>query len=729
MTRLLVLWLLSLAAACCAAAPPEPAGADAAWRDWRRWQETLLRRVYSTPRAVVDDALGVLQAADPPAPLRARLTATAELATAVQVLSRTDQGMARHWLEAGVVAARDAGPAYRDALADLLALLAVDNIMQGRLATAERLLDEADVQVKSLIDPARAGPLDLGQGLLALARGDGAAAAMKFDRALATQPGNFQRARLLTWKAMAQRRFAHPFSGMMRSSLRLLEEARALTADGDYPVFRVDELVARVQTSVTLGDIKEGAADSTRIHLLAERLAPQGYNYADTAFTNVIVQFRREDLALAVKLQSQRLVLLWSIGIAGLVVCTAATVLLMHALQRRRLAGLSSELERRNAELQEMAQARARLLAAACHDLRQPAHALGLSAELAMLARATGNSAESVQATRQRLHSIWRNSITLTDMLGELMDQTRLAGGNYPVDLGPVSLRQLFDDVQLQFSELARRKGLALQVDECDLNVRSDRHLLRRVCFNLVSNAVKYTQQGRVHVNAEKQADGQVRLTVQDTGPGIPQEHLASIFQDYVRAAAGTGQEGLGIGLAIVKRAAEVLGHRLELRSEVGRGTTVTLTLRESRFGSDALPLNAATARPGSLQWVAVLEDDAESRRAVTALFHQWGYRVVEAASAQELGSRLQALGLQAPDLLVTDLHLGTLDGLEQASLIRAWPGCAQLPVVLITGDLDPSVAERAAALGITVGHKPIVPRRLLPLIQAALQPTGEAST
>lgn len=157
-------------------------------------------------------------------------------------------------------------------------------------------------------------------------------------------------------------------------------------------------------------------------------------------------------------------------------------------------------------------------------------------------------------------------------MLDELMDLGRLDGGHYAPQLSPVSMHELLQEVKLHFEGLAARKGLRLEVlpapGLAEVDIVSDRHLLRRIVFNLVSNAVKYTDTGFVRVKLSADATGRaVQLAVQDSGPGIPPDKLDDVFRDYVRLNPMQAAEGLGIGLSIVRRASELLGHSLQLVS------------------------------------------------------------------------------------------------------------------------------------------------------------------
>ena len=150
------------------------------------------------------------------------------------------------------------------------------------------------------------------------------------------------------------------------------------------------------------------------------------------------------------------------------------------------------------------------------------------------------------------------------------MDLVRLDGGHYTPLISDVPLEELMQEVMLHFGPLARRKGLTLLAPPVTLQVSSDRHLLRRILFNLVSNAIKYTDTGEVQVRLTEDSD-RVRLSVEDSGPGIPQDKIDEVFRDYVRLNPSKATEGLGIGLSIVRRAAELLGHELTLQSTPGR--------------------------------------------------------------------------------------------------------------------------------------------------------------
>lgn len=403
-------------------------------------------------------------------------------------------------------------------------------------------------------------------------------------------------------------------------------------------------------------------------------------------------------------------------SLAALGVTCAGAALAVAVRRGRRLASVSAELAQRNSELEQRSASRIQLLAAACHDLRQPAHALGLLAELGTDAH------QEPSRFADWLQGVRRSATTLREMLDQLMDLGRLDGGHYVPQPADVALADVLHDVRLQFGEVARRKGLVLDVPPTSLNVQSDRHLLRRIIFNLVSNAIKYTDTGVVRVIARATGEA-VEVVIADTGPGIPDDKLEDVFRDYVRLNPTKAAEGLGIGLSIVRRAADLLGHPLTLTSAPGEGTTATLRLRTAT-SSRGVELKPASpdAEPATSRVLVLLEDDADVRGAMAAVMRRWGYTVLDACDAPALLADLGANRSDLkPALLITDLHLGARNGLDDVALLREALQLPELPALLVTGDMDATVAAQAAQAGICMAHKPLAPSRLSALLQQLL--------
>ncbi|RZI98884.1 MAG: hypothetical protein EOP39_26220, partial [Rubrivivax sp.] len=199
---------------------------------------------------------------------------------------------------------------------------------------------------------------------------------------------------------------------------------------------------------------------------------------------------------------------------------------------------LSRQLADQVSALDTLNRSKTSLLAAACHDLRQPAHATGLMIDAAM----AEFHDPAIQAQLQRLST---SNATLVGMLSTLMDLARLDSGSFQAVRAPVRLATLLDETRLQFELVALRKGLSLQIEDSPLSVLSDPYLLRRIVFNLVANALKYTERGWVRVSVAAGAHDVV-LQVSDSGVGIRPEQQATVFEEYTRL--DRSGDGLGIG-------------------------------------------------------------------------------------------------------------------------------------------------------------------------------------
>jgi signal transduction histidine kinase/ActR/RegA family two-component response regulator len=369
-------------------------------------------------------------------------------------------------------------------------------------------------------------------------------------------------------------------------------------------------------------------------------------------------------------------------------------------------------LDAANQELTTLNASRTRLMASACHDLRQPTHALGMLAEVALQ--------KVPETARQPIEDIRQCSTSLSNMLDMLLDMTQLEADRYKPSRQAVRLEDLLNELHLQFAPQAQRKGLAFSVDATTAGVESDPHLLRRILLNLVSNGIKYTSVGFVHVSVQDEGH-QLKVQVSDSGPGIPDDKVDSVFADFVRLDTAQGIHGLGIGLPIVKRAAALLGHELQLHSQVGQGTTFTLILPSAIVPTQAPEAAPTTAGQGQL--IGIVENDEMILTAVSQLLEGRGFQVASARNALELQESLARRGSPSPDLLISDLHLGRdQNGMDLIGGLKQSAHWQRTAFVLVTGDLDAEVATQASTLGVAVAYKPVQPRKLLSLMDALLK-------
>lgn len=333
------------------------------------------------------------------------------------------------------------------------------------------------------------------------------------------------------------------------------------------------------------------------------------------------------------------------------------------------------ELER---ELIEADRAKSRFLAAASHDLRQPIQALNLL-----------NSVARKAVTEQARHTIiekqQRSLDSMARLLNALLDISKLEAGIVKPDITDCAVEEIFADLRAEFEEQAQDKGLELVIDRCRDVARSDPRLLTQILENLISNAIRYTCEGLVRLRClhEKLF---IRIEVLDTGLGISPDELGHIFEEFHQADAGASRpEGLGLGLSIVKRTAELLGCELEVSSTLGEGSVFSVTVPR---GNDVSAL-AGGQDHSSLPVVVggrilIVDDEPAVADATSMLLKLEGFEVLTAASESDA---LELVSGQALDLLITDYHLrGGATGAEVIRSVRNRIR-SDLPVIVVSGD------------------------------------------
>ncbi len=349
--------------------------------------------------------------------------------------------------------------------------------------------------------------------------------------------------------------------------------------------------------------------------------------------------------------------------------------------------------------------ARSRFVAAASHDLLQP-----LSAAKLFLS-SVGDDAVEPRA-REALDKAQNALASVEDILGALLDISKLESGRAAVSVGPVPLDRLLGQLRDEFAPLAARKGLSLRVVSSTAVVASDPAYLRRILQNLIGNAVRYTETGRVLVGARR-SGGMIRLEVRDTGPGIPEEEQDNIFKEFRRLhAPASASEGMGLGLAIVERACALLGHPLGLASVMGRGSAFMVQVPLAAAAVRAPQPRVARNVPPLQGRIALLvENDEDLRRAMVLLLEKWEVSVLDAATGEEALALLDEIGI-LPDCLIVDQHLGPgMTGLEFVAALGARHGA--LPARIVTADRGQGLLAACAAAGVGVLTKPIEARAL----------------
>jgi len=348
-------------------------------------------------------------------------------------------------------------------------------------------------------------------------------------------------------------------------------------------------------------------------------------------------------------------------------------------------------------------------LAAASHDLRQPVQALSL---LNGALRRTVKDERAREMIDHQEHSL----TAMTNLLNSLLDISRLDAGVVTPDFEEFPMQRLIDRLSAEFGRQAGHKGLEFSAEPCAVTVRSDPNLLSEIIQNLVSNAIRYTESGSVKMVCDCSGD-MCRLEVVDTGIGIEADQLEAIFKEFHQTKTpGSSTEGFGLGLAIVRRLADLLEHDVGVLSRPGAGSSfcvsVPIVAAPEHGHGEELKSSAAQESSGA-GTVILIEDDVSVANAWGLLLEAEGYRVATAKSAPEANAIIAHLDT-VPSLLISDFHL--LDGstgVEAVMGIREHYG-VNIPAFIVSGDTSKVVKEARPVDNCTLMSKPVNTSRLL---------------
>ena len=388
-------------------------------------------------------------------------------------------------------------------------------------------------------------------------------------------------------------------------------------------------------------------------------------------------------------------------------------------IESLRLRFENLELVQRLTEEKESAEmanvAKSKFLAAASHDLRQPLHALSLLSS-ALCDRIRYPEVKHI------VDKIMLAVSALENLFNALLDISKLDSGVLKPNLASFQLREIFDKIENDYRPEADRKGLEFVVDSCsEVVVYSDDILLERVIRNFVSNALRYTDRGRVRLSCQP-GNGGVVIAVQDTGIGIQGDKLQAIFDEYVQIGnpERDREKGLGLGLAIVARISQLLDHRIQVDSVPGQGSTFSVEVPLGRKQDIPRP-EMEIMRTPALELedlrVLIIDDERSNLDALEALLRGWKCEVIAAESGEEACERIREQG-SAPDCILTDYRLRDnktgLDAIRAVTEIVGHP----VPAVLITGDVAIKKLHEEGADAYRLMHKPVQPARLRALLK-----------
>jgi len=362
---------------------------------------------------------------------------------------------------------------------------------------------------------------------------------------------------------------------------------------------------------------------------------------------------------------------------------------------------------------EKSSEAKSRFLAVASHDLRQPLHAVTLLN--GMLARP-----QPPERIEEISRQMGRSLVTLERLFGSVLDFSKIEADKIKPEFAWHPLEPLLEQLEHEYAAQAAQKGLTLRVQTLPLALHTDAQLLERVLRNLVENAIKFTERGTIVVAAEQRPHG-LALSVTDTGPGIPANLRDDIFQEYYQSTGEKSAAGLGLGLAIVRRLAAMLGLAVSVHDSDPHGARFEIAVGDAArvrpFSQAEAQAQESTRDELDLRgyFVVYVEDDASAREALQLLLADWGCKSVIAPSLQEALQMLQGHG--TPDVVLSDFSLREgQTGIEVIEEMRKRYG----PVAgaILTGETSAMQRRLAGELEYPVLGKPVTARELRSLLE-----------
>ena len=374
-----------------------------------------------------------------------------------------------------------------------------------------------------------------------------------------------------------------------------------------------------------------------------------------------------------------------------------------------RLAVQNVDLDEARVAAEQANRSKTQFFAAASHDLRQPLHAMGL------FASALADRVRDPQGAKL-VASINGSVQALEALFNELLDISKLDSGVIKPNVTQFALAEIFNRLRGEFATETTDKGLRLAIAGGSHVVASDALLLERILRNLISNAIRYTLAGEVTVTATP-ANGVLRIEVRDTGIGIRAEDQARIFEEFLQLGnpGRTSKKGLGLGLSIVQRLCDLLGYKIHLTSEYGKGSAFSFDvavgqIRESRDDAARVAVHARADLTGKL--IVVIDDESAIVEGMQVLLSGWGAEVIGSTTGDDVIAAVHAAG-KLPALLIVDHRLGIAEnGIEVAQRIRRELD-PEIPGILVTGSITPDLDQLARAANLEFLLKPVMAEEL----------------
>jgi signal transduction histidine kinase/CheY-like chemotaxis protein len=376
------------------------------------------------------------------------------------------------------------------------------------------------------------------------------------------------------------------------------------------------------------------------------------------------------------------------------------------------LRASEAALVRAKEEAERANRAKTQFLAAASHDLRQPVQALFLFQDI-LAGRLQDHPCQPIVA---HMHT---GLSALKSLLDGLLDLSRLQAGIVGIETAAFPIALLLDRLQAEYGGLARAEGIRLRVVGSTAWVHSDMTLLERILRHLLDNACKFTGSGGTVLLGCRRSGDRLRIEVADSGFGIPPDQLDAVFEEFVQLGNPERDrtKGLGLGLAIVRRLAELLGHAVKVRSRLGRGTAFSVVVPVVSSPSErAVPARASLPASGGL--ALVVDDEPLALAGLRSMLESWGWEVLTAADGDAAVRRLRADG-RTPDVVVADDRLrGEETGLQVIGEVHRV--CRRsIAAVVLTGESNPEAITGCTRPGVRLVPKPADPAALHGILAA----------
>jgi PAS domain S-box-containing protein len=421
------------------------------------------------------------------------------------------------------------------------------------------------------------------------------------------------------------------------------------------------------------------------------------------------------------------------------------TMGISHDITERRLAEIAlaqkaGELERAIVVLEQLAKAaeaasraKGEFLANMSHEIRTPLNGVIGMTELAL-------ETELTREQREYLETVRYSAEALLSVINDILDFSKIEAGKVELEVVDFDLREVLENVLKTLALRADEKGLELL---CDVNpdvpelFRGDPNRLRQIVVNLLGNAIKFTHKGEVALKVEIVGSNDSRLKLQfvvsDTGIGIPKEKLESVFESFSQADTSTTREfgGTGLGLTISRRLVEIMGGRIWVESEIGKGSAFHFTV-ELEHGEQMAAKNTAPAHHGVLSGtrVLVVDDNRTNRRILEGLLNNWGMKPFLASDGQSALAALHAARESGDpfQLILTDMHMPGMDGFGLIEQVKNESSLSTAAIMMLTSGGHRTDATRCEQLGVAAYLlKPVRRAELREAVERALGAIADA--